>query len=207
MYVYDCVNKRLLPLQSREQLAVSQCCHSSEVLNLNNSLNVKIRKKKNWKDFLVPYSINSHQLQHGTYFPSILKLLCTYTPVALTLLMIFLSLGADPTVAHIKLYSLSNFSDTDSYDARIQFIAPGQLLFPVVSRQLCSQFVLTTASLPVFFLNRLPTSSLVSLPFVVLFSGPTLQFAARNVKFGMQVPITMQVTTQKGFFKTYPLKG
>ena len=31
--------------QSREELPVFQCCYSSEVLNLNNSLNIKIRKK------------------------------------------------------------------------------------------------------------------------------------------------------------------
>ena len=28
-----------------EELAVFQCCHSSEVLNLNNSLNIKIKRK------------------------------------------------------------------------------------------------------------------------------------------------------------------
>ena len=45
----------------RRELADFQCCRSSEVLNLNNSLNIKIRKK--FKDFLVPYNINNHQLQ------------------------------------------------------------------------------------------------------------------------------------------------
>ena len=38
----------------RKGLAVFQCCHSSEVLNLNNSLSIKIRKKT-YMDFLVPY--------------------------------------------------------------------------------------------------------------------------------------------------------
>ena len=33
----------VLPLQV--ELPVFQCCHSSEVLNLNNSLNIKIIKK------------------------------------------------------------------------------------------------------------------------------------------------------------------
>ena len=33
-------------LHSRVELLVYQCCHSSEVLNLNNSLNIKIIKKK-----------------------------------------------------------------------------------------------------------------------------------------------------------------
>ena len=30
---------------------------------------------------------------------------------------------------------------------------------------------------------------------------------ARNVKFGMYVPIAINVTTKKGFFINHPLKG
>ena len=44
-------------LQSREGLDVIQYYRSSEVLNLNNFLNIKIRKKS-WKEFLIPYNIN-----------------------------------------------------------------------------------------------------------------------------------------------------
>ena len=60
--LYDYVSWRSMPLQSKEGLAVIQCCCSSEVLNLNISLNIKIRKKS-CKNFLVPCNINNHQLQ------------------------------------------------------------------------------------------------------------------------------------------------
>ena len=33
----DCINNRLMFFQSRVDLPVFQCCHSSEVLNVNNS--------------------------------------------------------------------------------------------------------------------------------------------------------------------------
>ena len=47
-------------LQSREELPVFKRCHSSAVLNLNNSLNIEIRKK-NVRTFW--FLINNHQLQ------------------------------------------------------------------------------------------------------------------------------------------------
>ena len=46
-------------LTVQRELLVFQCCHSSEVSNLNTSLNIK---KKSCKEFLVPYNINN-QLQ------------------------------------------------------------------------------------------------------------------------------------------------
>ena len=47
----------------RVELPVFQCYRYSEVLNVNNYLNIKIRKRCRPKDFLVPYNINNHQLQ------------------------------------------------------------------------------------------------------------------------------------------------
>ena len=41
----DCINNRLMSLQSRIDIRVFQCCHSSEVLNVNSSLNMKIIEK------------------------------------------------------------------------------------------------------------------------------------------------------------------
>ena len=67
--------------QSRERLAVIQCCRSSLVLNLINSLNIKIRKKvvrTFW--FLITSIIISYN--NGTYFPSTLCIMesdCTPT--------------------------------------------------------------------------------------------------------------------------------
>ena len=43
----------MISFQSRVELPVFQCCHSSEVLNVTNLLNIKIRKES-FKDFLVP---------------------------------------------------------------------------------------------------------------------------------------------------------
>ena len=61
----------LMSFQSREELAVSQRCHSSEVLNLNNPLNIKIRKKL--EEFLILYNIKKIlSYNNGTYFPSTL---------------------------------------------------------------------------------------------------------------------------------------
>ena len=101
-------------LQSREGLAVFQCSRSSEILNLYNSLNIKIRIKS-CKDFLVPYNINNHKSQYWLttfstgFCDKRTRLQCLSFPVngvrcSCTLHSVFVSLSLSVSVSAIHLF-------------------------------------------------------------------------------------------------------
>ena len=131
----------MLPLQFREGLAVFQCWRSSEILNLNNLLNIKIRKKVVWTfRFLITWIIIGYN--NGTHFPSNLYMIFLWSFLFMVTITIYIQ-----SWITLSLYQ-SSFSN-------LSVISPtSQLIF-----QRFRRFIYITAHYPTLLLLHLRHSS------------------------------------------------
>ena len=93
-----------------------ECCHSSEVLNLNHSL--KIKTRKSYKDILVPCNINNH---HRSNFDAKLgECILGRASLELTLLLVT---TVNPTVLCVEFSAVPSVVAANMLSYLLQYLS------------------------------------------------------------------------------------